>query len=364
MGLRIGYEAAALNATITELHLEPPEGSLDLRHPAVVAVRGGAITLDGLDLAGKGPTVAASARLSRSGNQRLQVAIDRLPLEWLRAFSASAPEMSGAITAHIGLDWTAAAPHIAVTMQARDLRIAGQPYAGLRAALEYRQPAAAMDLRFDQDEKHALTATARLPLDLRWDPAALVRVSGDLDVAARLQNGLSLAFLNAVSPRTLQRVSGEIVLDVENSSLPYRAPGPARHGRTAWRHGGGSTARPGGRRRYRRAERRSRCDPHHQVIGGRRRRAVYGGGTISLAGYAPDRLDLRLAVDRWPAIATSRYRSDLSGENSLGRGTAASPDVTGKIEVLWGVLRPDLDFLTKAPKQTRSDDSRRVGDRR
>ncbi len=348
MGLRIGYEAAALNATITELHLEPPEGSLDLRHPAVVAVRGGAITLDGLDLAGKGPTVAASARLSRSGNQRLQVAIDRLPLEWLRAFSASAPEMSGAITAHIGLDGTAAAPHIAVTMQARDLRIAGQPYAGLRAALEYRQPAAAMDLRFDQDEKHALTATARLPLDLRWDPAALVRVSGDLDVAAR-SNGLSLAFLNAVSPRTLQRVSGEIVLDVESHG-PIERPAP--HGTVALR--GGTVAVPPLGLEVDAATAELSVAPDAIRITKLSAAAadgrLDGGGTISLAGYAPDRLDLRLAVDRWPAIATSRYRSDLSGE-IFCRGTAASPDVTGKIEVLWGVLRPDLDFLTKAPSK-------------
>ena len=73
-----------------------------------------------------------------------------------------------------------------------------------------------------------------------------------------------------------------------------------------------------------------------------------GDGTISLAGYAPDRLDLRLALDRWPAIATHRYRSDMSGEIHC-RGTMAAPDVSGKMEVLWGIFRPDLAFLTKAP---------------
>ena len=75
-----------------------------------------------------------------------------------------------------------------------------------------------------------------------------------------------------------------------------------------------------------------------------------GGGTISLAGYAPDRLDLRLALDRWPAIATHRYRSDMSGEIHC-RGTMAAPDVSGKMEVLWGIFRPDLasELSTKQP---------------
>jgi translocation and assembly module TamB len=346
--LRIAYEAAAVSATISELHLEPPEGSLDLRHPAVVAVRGGAITLDGLDLVGKGPTVAVSARLSRSGNQRLQVAIDRLPLDWVRAFSESAPQMSGSITTRVDLDGTAAAPHIAVATQARDLRIAGQPYAVLHAAIEYRQPAATMDLRFDQDETHALTATARLPLELRWDPAVLAHVGGDLDVTAR-SNGLSLAFLNAVSPRTLQRVAGEIVLDVESHG-PIERPAP--HGTVALR-GGAVAVPPLGLEVSAAAVELSLAPDAIRITklsaataDGR----LDGGGTISLAGYAPDRLDLHLAVDRWPAIATNRYRSDLSGE-IFCRGTAASPDVTGKIEVLWAVLRPDLDFLTKAPSK-------------
>ncbi|HSD10835.1 MAG TPA: translocation/assembly module TamB domain-containing protein [Candidatus Binatia bacterium] len=346
--LRIAYEAAAVSATISELHLEPPEGSLDLRHPAVVAVRGGAITLDGLDLAGKGPSVAASARLSRSGAQRAQIAIDRLPLEWLRAFSPAAPQMSGSITTHVDVEGTAAAPQIAATMQARDLRIAGQPYAGLRATLDYRQPAAAIDLRFDQDETHALTATARLPLELRWDPAALVRVSGDLDVAAR-SNGLSLAFLNALSPRTLQRVSGEIVLDVESHGPIER---PALRGAVALRGGAAAVPPLGLEVNGATAELSVAPDAIRitKLSAAAADGRLDGGGTISLAGFAPDRLDVRLAVDRWPAIATSRYRSDLSGE-IFCRGTAASPDVTGKIEVLWGVLRPDLDFLTKAPSK-------------
>jgi translocation and assembly module TamB len=346
--VRIGYEAAALSATITELHLEPPEGSLDLRHPALVAVRGGVITLDGLDLAGPGPSVVASGRLSRSGAQRLQVVIDRLPLEWVRAFSESAPQMSGRITTRIDLEGTAAAPHIAVATQARDLRIAGQPYAGLRATLDYRQPAATMDVRFDQDQTHALTATARLPLEVRWDPAVIARVGGDLDVAAR-SNGLSLAFLNAVSPRTLQRVGGEIVLDVESHGPIER---PALHGMVALRDGAAAIAPLGVEVRAAAVELSLAPEAIRitKLTAAAADGRLDGGGTISLAGYAPDRFDLHLAVDRWPAIATSRYRSDLSGE-IFCRGTAASPDVTGKIEVLSGVLRPDLDFLTKAPSK-------------
>jgi autotransporter translocation and assembly factor TamB len=346
--LRIGYEASVLKATITALHLEPPQGSLELRHPAVVTLGGGAVALDGLDLAGAGPTVTASGRLSRSGAQRLKVAIDGVPLAWVHAFSENAPQMSGTVSTHVDLDGTAAAPHIAVVAQATDLRVAGQPYAGLHATFDYRPPTATTNLRFDQDPTHALTATARLPVELRWDPAVLARVAGDLDVAAS-SNGLSLAFLNALSPRTLQRVGGEVVLDLSSHGPIER---PALRGMVGLRNGAAAIAPLGVEVRDAAAELSLAPEAIRitKLSAAAADGRLDGGGTISLAGYSPDRLDLHLAVDRWPAIATSRYRSDLSGE-IFCRGTAASPDVTGKIEVLGGVLRPDLDFLTKAPSK-------------
>src|SRR5207302_10030174 len=132
-----------------------------------------------------------------------------------------APEMSGFVGARMSLAGTAAAPQFGATLTVSDLKVAGQPYAGLRASLDYRAPAATLDVRFDQDAEHSLTANGRIPLELRWDPQVTSRAAGDLDSAAR-SNGLSLAFLNAVSPRNLQRVTGDIVVDV-------KAHGPVDH---------------------------------------------------------------------------------------------------------------------------------------
>jgi translocation and assembly module TamB len=304
------------------------------------------LAIEDLRLVGEGHAFAVSGAVSPSGPQRLEVTADRVPLDWVKSFSREAPEMSGFVAARLNLTGTAAAPQLGATLEVSDLKIAGQPYAGLRASLDYRAPAATLNVRFDQDAEHSLTANGRVPLELRWDPQVTTRLAGDLDFAAR-SNGLSLAFLSAMSPRNLQRVTGDLVVDVQAHG-PIEHPAP--HGMVALR-GGGAALPPLG---VAVTGATLQVDVTPETIRISKLEAsandgkLEGGGTISLAGYAPDRLDLRLAIDRWPAIATHRYRSDVSGE-ILCRGTMAAPDVSGKMEVLWGVFRPDLVFLTKAP---------------
>jgi translocation and assembly module TamB len=344
--MRIAYGTAGIDVAVSELHLEPPQGRFDLAQPARISWRKRVLGIENLRLVGEGHSFAASGTVSPTGPQRLEVTADRVPLDWVKSFNREAPDMTGLLAARLNLTGTAAAPQLAATVNVTELKVAGQPYAGLRASLDYRAQAAALDARFDQDTEHFLTATGRLPLELRWDPQFVTRIAGDVDFTAR-SNGLSLAFVNALAPRTLQKVTGDIVVDV-SAHGPIDRPAP--HGMIGLRDGG-ATIPPLG---VAIGAATVQVDIAPDVIRISKMQAVGndgrldGGGTIALAGYAPDRLDLRLTLDRWPAIATYRYRSDVSGEIRCG-GTAAAPIVNGKMEVLWAIIRPDLDFLTKAP---------------
>ena len=254
----------------------------------------------------------------------------------------------GCLGAKLHVAGTAASPELAGTLSVTDLRVAGRPYAGLSATVGYRASTATLEARLDQDASHALIASGRAPVDLRWDPEVIHRIAGDIDLAVR-SNGLDLAFVNGLVPSTLRNVTGEIIVDVEAHGPLDR---PAPRGTVALRGGAATLTALGvdvsaATLALAIAPDAIRVTDLSAVS---RDGRLVGGGTISMSGYAPDRLDLRIALDRWPAIATNRYRSDVSAE-IFCRGTVVAPQITGTVDVLRGVLRPDLDFLTRAPTE-------------
>jgi translocation and assembly module TamB len=345
---RAAYEPAGIDVRLAALHLEAPGGSFDLEHPTRLTLRSGAVTVDDMRVSGSKGAMVASGRLSRSGPQRFDLTMRGVPLEWLRSFGRSTAEVAGVVAAKLDVAGTAASPELAATLSVTDLRVAGRPYAGLRATAGYRAQTATLEARLDQDASRALTASGRAPVDLRWDPQVVYRVAGDVDLALR-SSGLDLAFVNALMPGKLRNVKGEIVVDVEAHGPLDR---PAPRGTVALRGGSATISALGVDVSAVNLALAIAPDAIRitDLSATSHDGELSGGGTVTMAGYAPDRLDLRLALDRWPAIATSRYRSDVSARISC-RGTVEAPQITGTIDVLWGLLRPNLDFLTRAPSK-------------
>jgi len=353
--LRATRDVDGVDVHLASLHLEAPRGNFDLERPAHLTLRSGVLTVDEMRLSGNRGTLTASGRVSRSGPQRFDLTLRGVPLEWVRSFSPETPNLTGNLDAKLEVKGTAASPEVDASVSVADIRVAGHPYAGFRASAAYHALAATLEARFDQDTSHTLVASGRAPVDLRWDPDVVYRIDGDIDLAVK-SSGLDLAFLNALLPGTLRNVAGEIVVDLESHGPLDR---PAPHGTIALRNGGATitplgvdvtaatvavAVAPGAIRVT-------------DLSAASRDGRLSGGGTISMAGYAPDRLDLRVALDRWPAIATNRYRSDISAE-IFCRGTVGAPQVTGSVNVLWGLFRPDLSFLTRAP--TKRDPTIRI----
>jgi translocation and assembly module TamB len=343
---RATRDAGGIDVQVAALHLDSPRGNFDLVRPAHLALRSGVLTVDEIRISGSRTALTASGRVSRSGPQRFALTMHGVPLEWVRSFRPETPDLAGTVDVRLDVKGTAASPEVDATISVADLRVASHPYAGLRATVAYRAPGATLEARFDQDASHTLVASGRAPVDLRWDPDIVYQIDGDIDLAAR-SSGLDLAFVNALMPGTLRNVTGEIVVDLESHGPLDR---PAPRGTIAVRNGGAKIPQLGvdvsaGTVAVAVAPDAIRVTDLSAVS---RDGHLSGGGTISMTGYAPDQLDLRIALDHWPAVATNRYRSDISAE-IFCRGTAGAPQVTGTVEVLWGLFRPDLSFLTKAP---------------
>ena len=69
-----------------------------------------------------------------------------------------------------------------------------------------------------------------------------------------------------------------------------------------------------------------------------------GGGMISLAGSMPEQMDLKVTFDKWPAIKTANYEATIAGV-IVCSGPVNALQLRGRTEVLYGVIRPELELL-------------------
>jgi translocation and assembly module TamB len=70
-------------------------------------------------------------------------------------------------------------------------------------------------------------------------------------------------------------------------------------------------------------------------------------GRIALDSYRPTAIDVSLKMDKWPAINTPEYVAYTAANLRLS-GALEAAKLGGKVEVLWGVIKPDLAFLNSS----------------
>ncbi len=342
------YAPPRAEVHLTDLSLQTPDGLWKLARPADLVQLGTNLTIRGFEFSGKSGTVTADGSAGASGAQNLHLSIARFPIETVKSFVADLPDFHGMLGLRAELTGSAAAPHLSVTTEVRELRVANQSYAGIDGKLAYDSTRASVDVRFDQDAEHRLTATGSLPIAARWEPAFEARPTGDLDLAVR-SSGLSLAFVNAFTQPNAQKVDGALTVDVSVRG-PVEAPRPS-----------GSLGLVGGRASLPKlgidltdASLDVGFDPEAVRLRSLALRTqsgkIDGTGSIALRNGAPGAARAALSIEHWPAIATPRYAATLDGAITLD-GAATAPIVGGRIEVSDVVLKPDIAFLTKQPTE-------------
>ncbi|MEO6163393.1 MAG: translocation/assembly module TamB domain-containing protein, partial [Candidatus Binatia bacterium] len=350
----VDYSQADIVATLKQASFNLPDGMWSLAAPATLSKRGETFNIQKLTLRNGAKTAALDGQIAMTGAQGLNLTVDQFPLEGLAAFLPKQPTMNGLLALRAQVGGTAAAPEIAGTINLTDAKIGGQSYAGLAADLNYRERQANLNLTVRQDATHTLTAAGRLPLLLSWHDGWRSDVTGDMNL--RVQSaGLSLAFLNAYTAKTVSDVAGEISLDLTARGRPAA---PALSG--SFRLSDGKLRATLLNVPVDSVSAEGSFDARViriQKLSARANDGTFSGsGLLTLQNYQIDNFKLSLAARRWPAIDTRRYRARIGGTVEID-GSPAAPRITGKIDITEADLRPDLAFLEQSSTAVKRDET-------
>lgn len=342
------YQAAQVTARLTELTVEAPDGLWTLAQPTQLVQDRTGVTIERFLMTNGAQHIQLDGRAGLSGPQDLHLLIDRFALDALQTIWLQRPKISGLLTVDAHMEGTAAAPRLTSKLEVTGLRVAGQDYVGLSAALGYAGQRATFDVTFRQDATHAMSVIGAVPLAVSWAEGGRTRALGDMNLQIR-SAGLNLAFLNAFTDQTVNGVAGELSLDLALQGSVFR---PQARGSFALNQGQARLTPLGVQ--ISQVMVQAQVNPEEvrivqlsaQAGDGR----LTGSGVIALREYLPQQLTLSLAADRWPAIHTHRYHVELSGQIS-GQGPLSHPFVRGNLQVPTATLRPDLAFLTAQPVQ-------------
>jgi len=348
----VHYGEAEIVANLSQLTLGLPGGSWNLTQPTVLRKRGESFSVQNFTLRSGERNATLDGYVSLTGEQALSLTITNFPLEGLAPLLPKQPTMTGLLALQAKVGGTAAAPEINGAINLINSTIGGQSYAGLTADFGYKARRATLSVTLRQDSAHSLTATGTLPLLLSWHDNWRSQVIGDMDLRVK-SSGLSLAFLNAYTGKTVTDLSGEISVDFN-----------AR----------GAVSEPTLSGTFRLTDGKLKATLLNveatgiTVDGAFDKRAITiknlalrakdgrldGNGSMLLKNYQIENFKLSLAARRWPAINTRRYQAEVDGNIDV-EGPLAAPKLSGQIAITDANIRPDLTFLERSSTSVQRD---------
>jgi len=342
LAAEVNYQPSRISVNLRRLALATDAGTWRLHGSAGIIREDGKLSIRGLRLDNGDQRVSIDGVLSDHGAQELSARIERLRLSALSPLIPKQPKLQGIVSAQLKARGTASAPAITLAARLNDLRVEGVRYQSLSANLEYAGARASLAMTLTQDSAHRLDVSGFLPAHLSWSQGFEYRVTGDVDLKAK-STGLDLAFLEAFGGGTVSKVAGTLSLDLTVRG-PIRDPRP--DGFVALT-GGKFLLKPLGVKVQNATARIALAPQAVRLVslslaaeGG----TITGAGTISLAGITPERMDLKLNFDKWPAIKTADYEATIAGAIGCS-GPMKALQIKGRTEVLYGVLRPQLELL-------------------
>ena len=344
----ITYRPAVVVLNLTQMDVATSKGSWHLTTPAQFTRRGGTLEIRHFAAANQNQTVTLDGTLGHAGPQDLTLRVERLHLADFSGFFSDKIKLVGLATTDLEIRGTAAAPIITVATNISDLNIAAIPRAGFSARFSYANGRAQAAAIIAQDPTHSLNANAELPLQVRWAQSFESRVTGELDLRA-VSSGLDLAVLNAFPNSQLGDINGTLSLDV-GARGPLQHPIPRGYirltdGRVLAKAlkvavTGGSADIQLGPGEVRLINLSARAG----------KGTLTGTGSLTLEpNGTPGQLNIHIALEQWPAIATHEYNA-IIGERIDVTGPLAAMRIGGRIDVLNGVFRPDLSMTGSAPR--------------
>jgi autotransporter translocation and assembly factor TamB len=351
---KVEYQPQLIFVRLDGIGLTLDDGVWQLSRPATITVRGDDFDIEGLALRNRFQQIAINGRFATSGKQDLAVTVEGLPIGALSAFLPNPLPMTGTLTARAQVTGTAAAPEITASANLTDGSVGGQSYGGVIGDIAYRSSSADIKLTVRQDADHVLTANGTIPLILRWSPKWQAEVTGNMNLRVQ-SSGLSIAFLNVFSGDAAQSIAGIVALDVTAQGPMTR---PVLRGRFQLQDGGVAIKPLGVQIAAINADGTfdGQTVALRQISARAKDGRLSGSGILSLKDYSPEDFKVSLALSRWPAIETQRYRATVAG-NIEAQGPLGKPSLKGQIEVLNAELRPDLAFVSRGRRPLTRDET-------
>jgi autotransporter translocation and assembly factor TamB len=351
----LSYSPEVMVVRLNGAALASPDGSWKLLQPATVTKRGDVFSIEQFSMKNGDRELSLNGRFALAGKQDITLNVDRLPLETLMAFFPQQTKASGLLGVQARITGTAAAPEISASARLSNPTIEGQAYQGASADVNYKNRQASVRLAVQQDSTHTLNGSGTVPIDLSWHNGFRADSADGMDLRVQSQ-GVSLGFLNAFSGKSVEKIAGEISLDV---------------------HARGSMKQPDVRGTFRLSDGNARLVPLgvdisaiavsgsldsrsvtvREISAKAKDGEIKGSGSLALkSDYDIGAFKLSLAAQRWPAIETQRYQLKIAGNLDV-QGTLAAPRVTGQVTVTEGSLRPDLAFLDQSKVPLKRDET-------
>jgi len=324
------------------------DGVWRLQHPASFVEGSGRISLQGLELANGERQLRLDALVERNGRQDVALHTRSFDLSLFEPLMPRNSRIGGKLTSDVTVNGTASSPLIRGSIEAYALRLNSQNAGSIDARFEYKEPSVSLGLVCHQDADHRLELNGDVPLTLSW-VRGFTAIVGAHEHLKLQTAGIRLAPFAALAAGTLRNAQGMLRADLALAGSPFR---PEMTGDVQV-DGSGEMVRTGVT--IRSFNMRLKAAPAKIEIV--RLEAMAGQGSLQGSGiielhndYSPGAIDVRIQLQRWPAMATRQYNVNLDGDIQAA-GTPLAPRIEGQIDVIDSTIYPDLAFLsgTSAP---------------
>ncbi len=369
---RGGFAKGRLDATVETVRLETALGRWSLERAAQLTAARDALAFGDARFSSGAASITLDGRIARRGNQDFRLEARALPIaDWARAYPAFiSPEVlsGGVLDVDLAVGGVGAAPIVDAQLVPRGLVVSEQPIETAAATLEFAARRAHASLSATASPDLRLDADATLPFSLAWEEGFVARPIGELVARATCEAG-DLAVLQGFVEDQITALGGRgrCALALEGPLDALRPSGridasdltgrPARTGVTVV---AGELAVEISADRFFVRRATATAVGHEETA----RFLAEGEGPLPAfltrwiqtappaeqpdAPVANGDYVTKIELKRWPLVDTKRDRLIASGKLRAG-GTFEKPRVEGRIKIIEGTLRPNLNFLSSGP---------------
>jgi autotransporter translocation and assembly factor TamB len=336
------YRSPSITGQVTQMSLGLPTGDWHLLAPVNYKKDERSLSITRLQLQSGSRELDLQGTIAHEGAQDFNLTLDRFDLAALAPLTERLRGVHGVLSTKLRIAGTARTPTISLAVRASALAIGKQSLGNLNTTVNYAGERAAFETTLQEDAEHHLTAAGYLPMSLSWNHGVKTKIGSTIDVAVN-SPGLSLAQLGSIFPDDVRGFQGMLAINARIQGA-LKQPQPSGSIRITGVEG---EIIPFGIK-VSGAQLLVGLDPQAVRIetleAHSGRGSITGNGMIGLKQYAPSSVDVNLTLNQWPAINTEQYAATIEGRVGAD-GTLSRPRVHGRLEVLNGIIQPDIGFL-------------------